>query len=237
VRTSNIQLHFVNLKNSDFSLVTQTLITLTEFCQGPCHENQNALAQHESNGLDIIISLVLNDIRPLADQRMDLALEIKSQASKVKNLFLLFAIYLKQLLLAIMESRHDSENADSVLRIMAQTAGGVKQLVKAIGNAHGMSSCQAYEVARMRQQLIAAHTPTPTMDYPDVGFAGAKAEPEGIVAWLTNKLFNWSKEWFRRDGSQQSPAIYLSIENQNAPLDGAETADAKANTFVDPKEV
>jgi hypothetical protein len=70
---------------ADFSLITQTLITLTEFCQGPCHANQNALAQHESNGLDIIISLVLNDIRPLADQRMELALEIKSQASKVGN--------------------------------------------------------------------------------------------------------------------------------------------------------
>lgn len=32
---------------------------------------------HESNGLDIIISLVLNEIRPLADEHMDLALEIK----------------------------------------------------------------------------------------------------------------------------------------------------------------
>lgn len=32
---------------------------------------------HESNGLDIIISLVLNEIRPLADENMDLALEIK----------------------------------------------------------------------------------------------------------------------------------------------------------------
>lgn len=59
------------------SLITQTLITLTEFCQGPCHENQNTLAMHESNGLDIIISLVLNEIRPLADKHMDLALEIK----------------------------------------------------------------------------------------------------------------------------------------------------------------
>lgn len=32
---------------------------------------------HESNGLDIIISLVLNEIKPLADEHMDLALEIK----------------------------------------------------------------------------------------------------------------------------------------------------------------
>jgi hypothetical protein len=59
---------------------------------------------HESNGLDIIISLVLNEIKPLADDHMDLALEIKSNASK--------------LLLAIMESRHDSENSERVLRNM-----------------------------------------------------------------------------------------------------------------------
>ncbi len=32
---------------------------------------------HESNGLDIIISLVLNDIKPLADTHMELALDIK----------------------------------------------------------------------------------------------------------------------------------------------------------------
>lgn len=38
---------------------------------------KNAIATHESNGLDIIISLVLNDIKSLAKRRMDLALEIK----------------------------------------------------------------------------------------------------------------------------------------------------------------
>ena len=53
-------------------------------------------------GLDIIISLVLNEIRPLADTRMDLALEIKGNAAK--------------LLLAILESRHDADNADRILR-------------------------------------------------------------------------------------------------------------------------
>nr|CAD2175635.1 unnamed protein product [Meloidogyne enterolobii] len=156
---------FAEIGEHNFSLVTQTLISLTEFCQGPCHENQNALARHESNGMDIVISLVLNDIRPLADQRMELALEIKSQASK--------------LLLAIMESRDDSENADRVLRLMAHsgtststssslssssTSGGAKQLIKAIGHAYSMSSTyspspsfsstpgQALEVANHLQQ-------------------------------------------------------------------------------------
>uniref|UniRef100_A0A183CC87 Inositol 1,4,5-trisphosphate receptor n=1 Tax=Globodera pallida TaxID=36090 RepID=A0A183CC87_GLOPA len=119
----------------DVSLINQTLITLTEFCQGPCHENQNAMAMHESDGLDIIISLVLNDIRPLADHRMELALEIK-------------------LLLAIMESRHDSVNADRVLRNMAHINGGGTQLLKAISQAYCMPTSQNFELFRMRQKLL-----------------------------------------------------------------------------------
>lgn len=68
-----------------------------QFCTlGPCHENQNCIATHESNGLDIITALILNDINPLGKTRMDLVLELKNNASK--------------LLLAIMESRNDSEN-------------------------------------------------------------------------------------------------------------------------------
>lgn len=54
-----------------------------------------------------------------------------------------------------MESRHDSENADRVLRNMANTNGGGKQLLKAIAQAYEMHSSQALEVARMRQQLVA----------------------------------------------------------------------------------
>ena len=38
---------------------------------------QTAIALHESNGIDIIIALVLNDINPLGKQRMDLVLELK----------------------------------------------------------------------------------------------------------------------------------------------------------------
>uniref|UniRef100_A0A914YSR1 Inositol 1,4,5-trisphosphate receptor n=1 Tax=Panagrolaimus superbus TaxID=310955 RepID=A0A914YSR1_9BILA len=134
---------FGEIGEHNFSLITQTLITLTEFCQGPCHENQNTLAMHESNGLDIIISLVLNDIKPLADEHMELALEIKSNASK--------------LLLAIMESRHDSENAERVLRNMAHMSGGPKQLIKAITQAFEMSTSSAYQVTKVRQELIAHH--------------------------------------------------------------------------------
>ncbi|XP_003368548.1 inositol 1,4,5-trisphosphate receptor type 1, partial [Trichinella spiralis] len=107
-------LHEINEHN--VSLVNQALISLTEYCQGPCHENQNAIAMHESNGLDIIISLVLNEIMPLAEKNIQLALEIKSNASK--------------LLLAILESRNDCDNAERILRNMARMAGGAEQLEK-----------------------------------------------------------------------------------------------------------
>ena len=72
-------------------LLLQILETLTEYCQGPCYENQVCIAMHESNGLGIITALILNDINPLGMTRMDLVLELKNNASK--------------LLLAIMESR------------------------------------------------------------------------------------------------------------------------------------
>ncbi|XP_069048844.1 inositol 1,4,5-trisphosphate-gated calcium channel ITPR2 isoform X2 [Lepisosteus oculatus] len=90
---------YINERNVD--LVKQTLETITEYCQGPCHENQTCIAKHESNGIDIIIALIVNQINPLETNRMDLVLELKNNASK--------------LLLAIMESRHDSENAEKIL--------------------------------------------------------------------------------------------------------------------------
>ncbi|PAV87625.1 hypothetical protein WR25_26593 isoform A [Diploscapter pachys] len=134
---------FAEISEHNFSLITQTLATLTEFCQGPCHENQNTMAMQE-NGLNIIISLVLNEIKPLADEHMELALEIKSNASK--------------LLLAIMESRHDSENAERVLANMGNMAGGPKQLVQAITQAYEMANSKQYEINVMRKELLRQST-------------------------------------------------------------------------------
>ncbi|XP_028652407.1 inositol 1,4,5-trisphosphate receptor type 3 [Erpetoichthys calabaricus] len=90
---------YINVSN--VGLIVQTLETLTEYCQGPCHENQTCIVTHESNGIDIITALILNDISPLCRSRMDLVLQLKDNASK--------------LLLALMESRHDSENAERIL--------------------------------------------------------------------------------------------------------------------------
>ncbi|XP_068598325.1 inositol 1,4,5-trisphosphate-gated calcium channel ITPR1-like [Brachionichthys hirsutus] len=106
---------YINEKN--VALINQTLESLTEYCQGPCHENQNCIATHESNGIDIIIALILNDINPLGKKQMDLVLELKNNASK--------------LLLAIMESRHDSENAERILYNMRP-----KELVEVIKKAY-----------------------------------------------------------------------------------------------------
>lgn len=89
------------INESNVGLINQCLESLTEYCQGPCHENQTAIALHESNGIDIVIALVLNDINPLGRQRMDLVLELKNNASKT--------------LLAVMESRLDTENAERIL--------------------------------------------------------------------------------------------------------------------------
>lgn len=58
-------------------LINQTLESLTEYCQGPCHENQYAIINHESNGIDIVIALILNDIQPLSKNNLEMFLALK----------------------------------------------------------------------------------------------------------------------------------------------------------------
>ncbi|XP_058259066.1 inositol 1,4,5-trisphosphate receptor type 1 isoform X1 [Hemibagrus wyckioides] len=115
--TGGLGLLGLYINQHNVALINQTVESLTEYCQGPCHDNQNCIATHESNGIDIIIALILNDINPLGRKRMDLVLELKNNASK--------------LLLAIMESRHDSENAERILYNMRP-----KELVEVIKKAY-----------------------------------------------------------------------------------------------------
>lgn len=49
------------------------------------HILQNCIATHESNGIDIIIALILNDINPLGKKRMDLVLELKVSPGQRKT--------------------------------------------------------------------------------------------------------------------------------------------------------
>eukprot|EP00055_Hartaetosiga_balthica_P018162 m.129598 g.129598 ORF g.129598 m.129598 type:complete len:2620 (+) comp9461_c1_seq6:133-7992(+) len=89
--------------------VIQTLSTLTEYCQGPCVENQNTVASHESNGLDIVVKeLLLYDFPELSNSaiaeirvRPEQLLELKKQASA--------------LLLAVMESRQEEALSQRIL--------------------------------------------------------------------------------------------------------------------------
>uniref|UniRef100_H3CDP2 Inositol 1,4,5-trisphosphate receptor n=1 Tax=Tetraodon nigroviridis TaxID=99883 RepID=H3CDP2_TETNG len=99
--TGGLGLLGLYINESNVHLIIQTLETLTEYCQGPCQENQTCIVTHESNGIDIITALILNDISPLCRYRMEMVLQLKDNASK--------------LLLALMESRHDSENAERIM--------------------------------------------------------------------------------------------------------------------------
>uniref|UniRef100_A0A8C3NRM2 Inositol 1,4,5-trisphosphate receptor n=1 Tax=Cyanoderma ruficeps TaxID=181631 RepID=A0A8C3NRM2_9PASS len=117
--TGGLGLLGLYINEYNVALITQTLETLTEYCQGPCHENQSCIVTHESNGIDIITALILNDISPLCKYRMDLVLQLKDNASK--------------LLLALMESRHDSENAERILISLRP-----QELVRELGMSHRM---------------------------------------------------------------------------------------------------
>lgn len=68
---------------------------------------QNAIAVHESNGVDIIIALVLNDINPLGKQRMDLVLELKVRCVPFRDattLSCILAIFLDNFYIHIHKS-------------------------------------------------------------------------------------------------------------------------------------
>uniref|UniRef100_A0A3Q3KDU2 Inositol 1,4,5-trisphosphate receptor n=1 Tax=Monopterus albus TaxID=43700 RepID=A0A3Q3KDU2_MONAL len=127
--TGGLGLLGLYINESNVHLITQTLETLTEYCQGPCQENQTCIVTHESNGIDIITALILNDISPLCRYRMEMVLQLKDNASK--------------LLLALMESRHDSENAERILFSLRP-----RELMEVIKKAyHQESECKGLEVS------------------------------------------------------------------------------------------
>ncbi|XP_029011065.1 inositol 1,4,5-trisphosphate receptor type 3 isoform X2 [Betta splendens] len=127
--TGGLGLLGLYINESNVHLIIQTLETLTEYCQGPCQENQTCIVTHESNGIDIITALILNDISPLCRDHMEMVLQLKDNASK--------------LLLALMESRHDSENAERILFNLRP-----RELVDVIKKAyHQDSECEEVEVS------------------------------------------------------------------------------------------
>lgn len=85
------------LNDQNVSIINQILETLTEFCQGPCHENQDCIINHESNITRNVIAMIVqdnfDDVRGIN--------ELKSNASK--------------LILAVIESR---KNFDFLFEIV-----------------------------------------------------------------------------------------------------------------------
>lgn len=85
------------LNDQNVSIINQTLETLTEFCQGPCHENQDCIIEYESNILGNVIAMIIQDN---FDDMHGIG-ELKSNASK--------------LILAVNESR---KNVDFLNKIV-----------------------------------------------------------------------------------------------------------------------
>lgn len=133
--TGGLGLLGLYINEHNVSLINQCLCTLTEYCQGPCHENQNSIVSYESNGMDIINALVLNEINPLSKHRMDLVMELKDNASK--------------LLLAIMESRHDGENASRILYNMSPN-----QLVEVCKQAYHQEEIESAEDSELSPRAV-----------------------------------------------------------------------------------
>nr|CAD7570150.1 unnamed protein product [Timema californicum] len=170
--TGGLGLLGLYINENNVALINQTLETLTEYCQGPCHDNQNCIATHESNGLDIITALILNDINPLGKTRMDLVLELKNNASK--------------LLLAIMESRGDSENAERILYNM-----NPKPLVDV--------ACRAFHQETMDDEDDGEDTSTEGDDG-----VSPKESSEKVAAYLLDK--EGDRE--NKERSQGQPALF-----------------------------
>lgn len=118
----------------NISLINQTLRTLTEFCQGPCLENQLILITHESNAIDIVTTFVAHDITPLSKRRMDLVMDLKNHACK--------------LVLSLMESKDGIEKFEKISKM------NIRNMIEMIGKAH--SSDRDEYVDQMRGTTVAA---------------------------------------------------------------------------------
>ncbi|KAI6654157.1 Inositol 1,4,5-trisphosphate receptor 1 isoform [Oopsacas minuta] len=84
---------YINKDNE--SLLIQCLETLTEYCQGPCNENQDCIASPDTLAIDLISSLIVSDIDTPRN------LDVRSTAITT--------------LLAVMESRDETDISDKIL--------------------------------------------------------------------------------------------------------------------------
>eukprot|EP01135_Chromosphaera_perkinsii_P005608 Nk52_evm22s355 gene=Nk52_evmTU22s355 len=90
-----------NITSDTVDYINICLGALTEFCQGPCVDNQIAIITSDDANVELFVALVLNDIHPLNETRLDKFLALKQNAA--------------QLLLAVLERRSDRLFADRIL--------------------------------------------------------------------------------------------------------------------------
>ncbi|GAA6076805.1 inositol 1,4,5-trisphosphate receptor type 1, partial [Tachysurus ichikawai] len=112
--TGGLGLLGLYINQHNVALINQTVESLTEYCQGPCHDNQNCIATHESNGIDIIIALILNDINPLGRKRIDLVLELKvcNNTSDRKHADTVLERYVTETIMSIVTTFFSSPFSD-----------------------------------------------------------------------------------------------------------------------------
>ena len=99
---------YVNAQNIDN--LNQALITLTEFCQGPCLENQNDVASNDTNCIDIIVKEIL-----LGEFNTGLDSSTQHDLTLSEGMMLELKMNAANLLLAVIESREEQQMIDRIL--------------------------------------------------------------------------------------------------------------------------
>ncbi|XP_064398624.1 inositol 1,4,5-trisphosphate receptor type 2-like isoform X2 [Halichondria panicea] len=120
--TGGLVLLSLYIHSNNVCLINQCLAALTEYCQGPCHDNQKCIASTESSGIDIVVQILQAELTALEDHQ-DLALELKNNAIKT--------------LLAVMESHQDTDIID---RIMVKIANPPEVLIDVCSAIYKQSS-------------------------------------------------------------------------------------------------
>lgn len=119
--------------------VVQALCTLTEYCQGPCPENQECITSHESNGLDIIAKeLLLCDI---ADVSLRSGAR-RAASSLPEEMLLDLKRHAAILLVSVMESRQGTAMVDRVLRALDRHA-----LISIMTNMYSLTAAETDRAA------------------------------------------------------------------------------------------
>ena len=108
--------------NSD--IITQALQTLTEYCQGPCQENQDCIASYETNGIDIIVKELL-----LVESSSNQATGV--QVGAMEELFVELRHEAAIMLSSLMESRPEEDKTVHD-RILLSMNGNIQVLVDTI---------------------------------------------------------------------------------------------------------